>query len=165
MLFCEPVVNKMTNSNVRGVCVVWWEQRLLYKFCVWVGSKCLSCFCVRCDSLLCGALSIMNIQSSRARCLLFLRLWGTFLLASVKWKWLEGVRQQPGKCKLTVYKRGHCRTWRAPAQVCQWWGIHNQQLVSGWKAGWGTVLYTPDNVCFQDTELHFSSGEIGSVGR
>lgn len=123
MLFSEPVVNKMTNSNVRGVCVVWWEQRVLYKFCVWAGSKCLSCFCVRCDSPLCGALSIMNIQSSKARCLLFLILWGTLLLASVKWKWLEGVRQQPGKCKLTIYKRGHCRTWRAPAQVCQCEGL------------------------------------------
>lgn len=155
----------MTNSNVRGVCVVWWEQRLLCKFCVWDGSKCWSCFCVRCDSPLCGALCIMNIQSSRARCLLFLILWGTFLLATVKWKWLEGVRQQPGQCKLTACTRGHCRTWRAPAQVCHWWGIQNQQLVSGWKTGWGTMQHAPDDVCFQDTELHSCSGEIGSVGR
>lgn len=70
-----------------------------------------------------------------------------------------------GSANLRVCNRGHCRTWRAPAQVCQWWGTQNQKLVSGWKAGWGTVQHTPDNVCFQDTALHSSSGEIGSVGR
>lgn len=55
---------------------------------------------------MCCTLMVMNMQTSRARCLLFLMLRSTLLLASMKCKWLKWVRQQDGKCKLTGYRRG-----------------------------------------------------------